>query len=198
MSDATLMGLPKEIQDKIVGVDDPKCLGNRVLYKFRGLNRACAQQYHVKVYEFGFKRMEKVVENDKAEADYRRRFARAVPGSPLSIYDESKCDIYDLNFENFQEMKRLYERALEEKAFYECMNLICAYSRLALLNEMSLKRRYPFNPDRVSADVGMRQHRLDGTVVDTFFRTPDNVRAQQPVPAWKEAPPVAPMELPSP
>jgi hypothetical protein len=44
----------------------------------------------------------------------------------------------------------------------------------------------------------MRQHRLDGTVVDTFFRTPDNVRAQQPVPAWKEAPPVAPMELPSP
>lgn len=197
MSDATLWGLPDVILDKILEVDDPECLGNEMFFKFRGLNRACAQQSRVKVLEFALKRLEKVVENDKAEADYRRLFDRKVPGNPpLSDYDEHKCMLYEVNFESFQALKDVYERRLKAGDFRGCDVLLLKYSRRMLQQELRLKRLYPFNPERVPADIGMRQHLPDGTVVESFFRQPDNVRARQPVPAWEEAPPVAPMALP--
>jgi hypothetical protein len=192
MSDATLMGLPKEIQDKIVGVDDPECLGNEVFFKFRQLNKESAQQYRVKVHEFALKRLEKVVENDKAEADYRRMFASKVPMNPLSDYDEHKCSLYELNFESFQCLKSAYERKLKAGDFPGCRNSLLIHSGYRLKRELRFKRLYPFNPERVFADIGMRIERPDGTVVEAHFRTPDNVRARQPVPAWEEAPPVAP------
>jgi len=196
MSDATLLGLPNEILDKILEVDDPECLGNEAFFKFRGLNRACAQQSRMKVHEFALKRLEKVVENDKAEADYRRMFASKVPDNPLSDYDEHKCKLYEVNFESFQNLKIVYERKLKAEDFCGCGVLLFKYSRRMLQQELRFKRLYPFNPERVFADIGMRHHLPDGTVVEAFFRTPDNVRARQPVPAWEEAPPVAPMALP--
>ena len=199
MSDATLWGLPDVILDKILEVDDPECLGNEMFFKFRGLNRACAKQSRVKVYAFALKRLEKVVENDKAEADYRRMFAREGPGNPpLSDYDEHKCMLYEVNFESFKSLKIVYEGKLKAGDFRGCQLALARYSRRMLQQELRFKRIYPFNPDRVFADVAKREYRPDGTVVDTFLRTPDNVRAGQPVPAWEEAPAVAPPVLPPP
>ena len=201
MSDATLMGLPDVILDKILEVDDPECLGNEAFFKFRLINRACAQQYRVKVHEFALKRLEKVVENDKAEADYRRMFASTVPGNPLSDYDEHKCVLYEVNFNSFQNLKNVYERKLKAGDFRGCQFVLLKYSRRMLQQELRFKRLYPFNPERVAADIGMREHRPDGTVVDTFCREPDKVRARQPVPAWEasdEAPPPLPLAMPPP
>ena len=192
MSDATLMGLPDVILDKILEVDDPECLGNEAFFKFRLINKACAQQYRVKVHEFALKRLEKVVENDKAEADYRRMFAREVPGNPLSDYDEYKCTLYEVNFRSFQNLKIVYECKLKAGDFRGCQFVLLKYSRRTLQQELRFKRLYPFIPERVFADIGMRIERPDGTVVEAHFRTPDNVRARQPVSAWEEAPPVAP------
>ena len=154
MSDATLMGLPKEIQDKIVGVDDPKCLGNRVLYHFRELNKEGAQQYREKVHEFALMRMEKVVDNDKAEADYFEWYATTIRHETWGeedgeTYEEAYCKLIKASHNFFQRIKSQYERLLEQKKFRACRLKLEKYAIGTMKRQMSLKRRFPFNPAKI-------------------------------------------------
>ena len=161
MSEPTLMGLPKEIHEKIVGVDDPKCLGNRVLYNFRRLNKECAQKYREKVHEFALMRLEKVVENDRAEADYFEWYATEHMNETwgeegLITYEEAYCELIKDSVKFFKRIKSQYEHALKEKKFRSCRLILERYGFNMMKKHMKFKRLWPFNPAKIGTpdDVG--------------------------------------------